>query len=89
MENDYHEKIKRLYEHCERIVERYKGKRFTTIRKAAKALRMQQPEVTEMAEDLNDQGYLILIVAKKSRGGYSDLPNADWQLEPVRVGAKI
>lgn len=96
MENDYHEKIKRLYDHCERIVERSKGKRLTTIRKAAKALRMQQPEVMEMAEDLSEQGLLVLIkvktisrMTKKRKARILDLSSADWQLEPVKMGAII
>jgi len=59
---------------------------FTTIRKAAKALRMLQSEVLEMAEDLHDQGYLIINVAHGVQGmGCYKLSKADWELEPLEV----
>jgi len=88
---DYHLQCRRLYEHCERIFQKSGRTRCTTVRKAAKALRMLQSEVVGMAEDLNEQGYLIINVAMGITGvGYSsELPTADWELEPLEVESDI
>lgn len=84
---DYYHQCRRLYKHCDRIFEKSGRTRFTTIRKAAKTLRMLQSEVLGMAEDLNEQGFIIINVACGILGvGCSgDYPTADWELEPTDV----
>jgi Mn-dependent DtxR family transcriptional regulator len=83
---DYHRECKRLYKHCNRIFERSGGTCYTTVRKAAKSLRLWESEVVQMAEDLNDRGYLIINVAQGIQGsGHRKLKQADWELEPIEA----
>jgi hypothetical protein len=83
---DYHTECQRLYDHCNRIFEKSGKTKFTTIRKAAKAVRVWESEVLQMAEDLSDRGCMIINVAHGIQGaGHAKTKKADWELEPIEV----
>lgn len=71
----------RLDRHARRVFEKSKRTEFTTVARAAKALRWPQQKVVDVAE-AND---FTINVAVACNGAVGKLPMPEWEIEPMET----